>query len=90
VDWLPTCRNTGSPSATVGVFAAAALIRGCDDWAVIAENAVLRDDDPGIGELHTQGWRIVARSWAAQLIAVDVNAERLTALVEAMPNDCGA
>jgi hypothetical protein len=55
---------------------------------VIAENAVLRDDDPRIGGLPIQGWRIVARSWAARLNAVDVNAERLTALVEAMPNDC--
>ncbi len=55
---------------------------------MIAEAAVLRDDDPRIGELQSRGWRIVARSWAAQLNAVEVHAERSTALVEGIPNDC--
>jgi hypothetical protein len=51
---------------------------------VIAENVVLRDDDPRLPEFQSRGWRIVARSWAAQLNAVDVDTERLTALIEGM------
>ena len=51
---------------------------------MIAENTVLREDSPRISELQSQGWRIIARSWAAQLNAVDVDIERLTTLIEGM------
>ncbi|MEP6844065.1 MAG: acetyltransferase [Pseudolysinimonas sp.] len=49
---------------------------------MIAENIVLRSDDPRISELLGAGWQVVAQSWGAQLEAGEVDLERLDGLVE--------
>ena len=49
---------------------------------MITENTVLREDDPRVDEFGRQGWRILARSWGAQLDASDIDREQLGRLVE--------
>ena len=48
---------------------------------VIAENAVLRTDDPRTGELQARGEQVIARCRGARLSAADVNVRHLAALV---------
>ena len=43
---------------------------------------VLRADNPERDQLEREGWVVTARSWAAQLNAVDCDQQRLRALVE--------
>lgn len=46
-----------------------------------ATHAVMRAEDPNRAELQARGWRLVARSWAAQLNAAAVDRAHLHRLI---------